>query len=227
MEKALKSVNWANKREVWHGPKKYGILNKLAENFDGVPDLETEFETVQLRHGRQFLTHSIYNMHAAINDVPDQKWIVQVVRALSAMLQRGNLKCATKFTTTVLDGPSGPGACGLTKCCYFKVRAVHWLVHEKFSQCCSALKSKTTDFVVFSDAWPNEHAIAMSTALRSEAPDVDKGFVKSWCAGDQAIWTLCLQFLDCAHDDRLKAAYKANTDYLHNVPVSNATACEI
>lgn len=32
------------------------------------------------------------------------------------------------------------------------------------------------------------------------------------------MWELCVHFLECAHGDRLKAAYRSNTSNLHNIP---------
>ena len=58
----------------------------------------------------------------------------------------------------------------------------------------------------------------MSTHLGLDDPIVDRSFVKSGCAGDRQLWDICAQLPECVHDDRLKAVYKANTGYLHNVP---------
>lgn len=196
---ALGDVAWSRKGGNWAGAKKYGTLNNVSECFTAVPDLEAEFEAVPLRHGWLFLTHSLYNMHATINDIPGRKLMIPVLRALFSMLQRGNLKCPTKFISTLLDGPAGAGSSGLTKCCYFKVKAVDWLVHNKFPQCRSELKQYTRDFVVFSNFWPNEYTVAGRKKRGFGCSCCWQGFCEVLVCGGQArVGALCSFFRMCS-----------------------------
>ena len=117
----MQAITWAKKGDAWSGTKKMNVLFPLAKLLRERPDVHRTFRLVQNRHSRRFLTHSMYNM-AESTAIPEKAYCSEVLRTLSVMLRRGNLKDPEKFLFNTLQGPPGLGNIGLTTRCFIRIK---------------------------------------------------------------------------------------------------------